>query len=188
MNDTERGIEMSERRYTKEEIEKMKENAEIAITSMTTAGISMGFIPVFIDIAALMAAMGVGVIAIAKCYGYTLNKEDAGDLIKQFVQAAGFTSMGVVVGQKIFNSLLKSNPVSYIPVMISDAIICGATAYSVGSTADKYFRRRVEGKKVSKEEIRQWMKEGKEKGKEVSKKQAEEEAEKKKKEQDDKKN
>ena len=178
---------MSERRYTKEEIEKMKENAEIAVASMTTAGVSMGFVPVFIDVAALMAAMGVGVIAIAKCYGFALNKEDAGDLIKQFVKAAGFTSMGVVVGQKIFNSILKSNPVSYIPVMISDAIVCGAISYSVGSTADKYFRRRAEGKKVSKEEISQWMKEGKEKGKEVSKKQAEEEAEKKRKGQDGKK-
>ena len=173
---------MSERKYTKEEILKMKENADIAVMTMTTTGIGIGFVPVLIDVTALTAAMGVGVVAIAKCYGYKLSEEDAGELILNFLKAAGTTGICIAAGQKIIMSLLKSNPISYIPVMIADAVLCGSTAYAIGSTSEQYFRKRAEGKKATQEEIREWMKDGKSKGKEISKKQAEAEAEKKKKE------
>ncbi|MBE6633955.1 MAG: DUF697 domain-containing protein [Ruminococcaceae bacterium] len=172
---------MNEHKYTKEEIAKMRENAEIAVNTMTASGVAIGFAPVLIDVAALMAAMGVGVAAIAKCYGYSLNKEDAGELILRFFKAVGTTGACIAAGQKLITSLFKSNPVSYVPVMIADAVLCGSTAYAVGSTSEKYFRKCAEGKRVSNDEIRQWMKEGKERGKEISKKQAEQEAEKKKK-------
>ena len=49
---------MRKRNYTEEEIAKMKENAEVAVISMTSAGIAIGFAPVFIDVAALMRLWG----------------------------------------------------------------------------------------------------------------------------------
>lgn len=167
---------MSEKKYTKEEIEKMKEKADIAVLTMTTVGVGIGFVPVMFDIAALMTAMGGGVVTIGNCYGFTMNKEDAGELIKSFFKAAGMTFSFIFAGQKIASSLLKSNPVSYVPSMIADAVLCGSTAYAVGSTSEKYFRRRAEGKKATAEDIRRWMEEGKRDGKQISKKQADEKA------------
>ena len=167
---------MSVKKYTENEMAEMTKKAQTALKTMTVAGVGIGFAPVMVDIAALMTAMGAGVVAIGKCYGFNLDKQGAGDLIKQFFKAAGTTYAFVFAGQKIAASFLKSNPVSYIPAMISDAVMCGAIAYAVGSTSEKYFRRKAEGSKATADDIKRWMEEGKREGKAVSKKHAEEQA------------
>lgn len=167
---------METKKYTRAELTAMKEKSDTALYTMTVAGVGIGFAPVMIDIAALMTAMGVGVVAIGNCYGYKLNKADAGELIKHFFRAAGMTYSFIFVGQKITTSILKSNPVSYIPTMIADAIMCGATAYAVGYTSQKYFHKQAEGAQATVDDIKRWMKDGKKEGQKISKQKAEEEA------------
>lgn len=162
------------KKYTADEILAMDKKADVAITTMTLAGVGIGFAPVIIDIAAFMAAMGTGVVAIGKCYYQELTKDDAGELIKKFFMAAGTTLAMVSVGQKLVTSVLKSNAVTYVPAMVADAVICGATAFAVGTTSKNYFHRRAEGKKASEKDIKKWMKEGKIEGKKVAKKMANE--------------
>lgn len=162
--------------YTETELVAMDSKADVAVKAMTVTGVGIGFAPVMIDIAALMAAMGAGVVAIGACYQMKVNKEDAGELIKQFFKAAGLTFSMVFAGQKIVGSLMKSNPATYLPFMITDAIVCGASAYAVGSTSQKYFRRRAQGKTASAAEIKQWMAEGKQQGKGFAKAQADQRA------------
>ena len=162
------------KKYTKEEIKEMDKKADIAIKTMTVAGVGIGFAPIGIDVTAFMVAMGAGVVSIGKCYYQEITKDDAGELIKKFFMAAGTTLAMVSVGQKIATSILKSNAITYLPAMVADAVICGATAFAVGSTSKNYFHRRAEGKKATEEDIKKWMKEGKIQGKKVAKKIAEE--------------
>lgn len=165
-----------QKKYTPEEMKIMEENADKAITTMTVGAVGIGFAPVFVDVTALMIGLGVGVVAIGKCYDLKLTKDDAGDLIKQFFKAAGLTYSMIFAGQKITTSLLKSNPVSYIPSMIADAAMCGSIAFAVGSTSKRYFQRLAEGKKVTASDMKKWMKEGKETGKDVAKNMAKDKA------------
>ena len=164
------------RKYTEEELKEMDKKADIAVKTMTLTSVGIGFAPVMVDVAVFMLTVSTGVVAVGKCYSFGLTKEDAGELIKQFLKTAGLTYSMIFAGQKLTTSLLKSNPVTYTPTMIVDAALCGATAYSLGSTSRNYFRRRAEGKKATQEEIRKWMKEGKSQGKKVAKKMAEEKA------------
>ena len=164
------------KKYTSKEIEEMGKKADKTVTTMTLTGVGIGFAPVGIDIAAFMTLMGTSVIAIGNCYGMEMNKEEAGELIKQFFKAAGLTLSMVTVGSKIIYSTMKSNPVTYLPFMVADAVICGTTAYAVGSTSKNYFQLRAQGKKASEEDIKRWMEEGKIQGKKVAKQAAKEKA------------
>lgn len=162
--------------YSQSEIEAMNGAADSAILAMTIAGVGIGFAPVMLDIAIFMTEAGIGVVTIGKCYNMKLSKEDAGDLIKQFFKAAGLAYSMVFTCEKLGTSALKSNPVSYIPAMIADAVMCGSISYAIGSTSKRYFRKLAEGKKATDSDIKAWMKEGKKTGKEVAKKYAEEKA------------
>lgn len=167
---------MSVKKYTEKQLKDMDDGADGALILMTEGAVVIGFLPVMVDIGVLMTAMGAGVVSIGKCYGCALTKGDAGELIKQFFKAAGMTFSFIFAGQKIVASLLKSNPATYLPTMIADATMCGATAYAVGSTAKKYFRHMAEGRKATAEDIKHWMEDGKKEGKSVAKQQAEDHA------------
>lgn len=159
--------------YSYEELQTMDRRADIAIKTMTTASIGVGFAPVFIDITALMAGIGVGVVAIGKCYAFELTKEEAGELVIQFFKTAGLIYTMIAAGQKLAASFLKSNPLTYLPTMISDAAMCGAVAFAIGNTSKHYFRHRAEGKIVDASDIRRWMKEGKAEGQSLARREAE---------------
>lgn len=167
---------MAVKRYTEEALLDMDRKADTRILAMTGAGVGVGFAPVMLDVAVLMGTMGTGVVSIGACYGMGLTKEDAAELIKQFFKAAGMTFSMIFIGQKFTASLLKSNPVTYVPTMIADAVMCGTVAFAVGSTAKKYFRRLASGKKVSVYDLKKWMAEGKKNGKAVAKEYAEQKA------------
>ena len=164
------------KQYTNEELLAMEKNADKAILAMTVTGVGIGFAPVGIDISALLLAMGTGVLAIGRNYGMSLSKEDAAELIKIFFKAAGTTFSIVTGGEKLAASLLKSNPVTYLTVMIIDGVMGGAAAFAVGYTSRRYFRMLAEGKKASKAEIGAWMREGKKQGKGIAKNLAEKKA------------
>lgn len=162
--------------YTESEMEAMNDAADKAILTMTLAGVGIGFAPVMLDIAMFMTEAGIGVVAVGKCYNMKLSKEDAGDLIRQFLRAAGLAYSMVFTCEKLGSSALKSNPVSYIPAMIADAVMCGSISFAIGSTSKRYFKKLAEGKKATDSEIKAWMKEGKKAGKEVAEKYAKEKA------------
>ncbi len=164
------------KRYTEESLLGMDKKANKAVMAMTGAGVGVGFVPVMVDVAVLMAAMGGGVVSIGTCYDMRLTKEDAAELIKEFFKAAGMTFSMVFAGQKITASILKSNPVTYVPTMIADAAMCGTIAFAVGETSKKYFRRLASGKTVSKNDMKKWMTEGKKNGKSIAKEYAEQQA------------
>ncbi len=164
------------KRYTEESLLGMDKKANKAVMAMTGAGVGVGFAPVMVDVAVLMAAMGGGVVSIGTCYDMRLTKEDAAELIKEFFKAAGMTFSMVFAGQKITASFLKSNPVTYVPTMIADAAMCGTIAFAVGETSKKYFRRLASGKKVSNSDLKKWMAEGKKSGKSIAKEYAEQKA------------
>ena len=159
------------KRYTEESLLGMDKKANKAVMAMTGAGVGVGFAPVMVDVAVLMAAMGGGVVSIGTCYDMRLTKEDAAELIKEFFKAAGMTFSMVFAGQKITASILKSSD-----VMIADAAMCGTIAFAVGETSKKYFRRLASGKTVSKNDMKKWMTEGKKNGKSIAKEYAEQQA------------
>ncbi|MBR5287438.1 MAG: DUF697 domain-containing protein [Clostridia bacterium] len=167
------------KKFTPEQLQEMDRKADLAVNAMMVAAVGLGVVPILLDMVAVSAAMGAGVIAIANCYDLQLTKDDAADLIKQFFKAAGTSYSIMFMGVKITNSLLKSNPVTYVPFLIADGVVCGAAAFAVGMTAKNFFHRRAQGKKATKEEMKQWMKEGQKMGKELARKPAEEHAEKK---------
>lgn len=164
------------RKYTDEEIKQMDSKAEDAIFYTTTVATGLGFVPIGFDLAVFAGTVGVGVVSVGKCYDFTISKGEAGELIKEFMKAAGLTYAFLTTGGKIITSLFKSNPVSYLPVAIADAALCGATAYALCSTAKEYFRRKAQGKQATREEIKRWMEEGKIKGRAIARKAAEEKA------------
>jgi len=164
------------KKFTPEQLQEMDKKADLAISAMMAAAIGIGFAPVMMDMVTVSAAMGAGVVAISKCYDLQLTKDDAAELIKQFFKAAGTSYSIMFMGVKITNSLLKSNPVTYLPFMIADAVVCGAASFAVGTTAKNFFHRRAQGKKVTASEMKQWMKEGQEKGKALAKQSAKEQA------------
>lgn len=162
--------------YSESEIKAMDDAADSSILTMTIVGVGIGFAPVMLDITMFMAEAGIGVVAIGKCYKMKLNKADAGDLIKQFFKAAGLAYSMVFTCEKLGSSALKSNPVSYIPAMIVDAVMCGSISFAIGSTSKRYFKKLAEGKKITDSDIKAWMKEGKKTGKKVAEKYAKEKA------------
>lgn len=164
------------RKYTDEEIEKMADKAQDAVVKTTITATGLGFVPIGFDIAVFAGTVAVGVVAVGKSFDFSISKGDAGDLIKQFMGAAGMTYMFLTTGGKLLASLLKSNPLSYLPVAIADAALCGATAYAICSTSKEYFRRKAHGKQATREEIKRWMEEGRIKGKAIARKAAEEKA------------
>ena len=168
------------KKYTPEQIQEMDKKADLAVGTMMAAGVGIGLAPVLLDMVTVSAVMGAGVIAVSACYGQQLTKDDAAELIKQFFKAAGTSYSIMFMGVKITNSLLKSTPVTYLPFMIADAVVCGAASFAVGITAKNFFHRRAQGKKVTPEEMKQWMKEGNEQGKALAKKSAMEQMKKKK--------
>lgn len=164
------------KKYTPEQLQAMDKKADLAISAMMATAIGIGVAPFGVDIVATSAAMGGGVVAIGNCYNQQLTKDDAADLIKQFFKAAGTSYSIMYMGMKITDSLLKSNPVTYLPFMIADGIVNGAASFAVGTTAKNFFHRRAQGKKVTASEMKQWMKEGQEKGKALAKQSAKEQA------------
>lgn len=133
--------------YSEGEIKAMDDAADNSILAMTIVGVGIGFAPVMLDITVFMAEAGIGVVKIGKCYNMKLNKADAGDLIEHFFKAAGLAYSMVFTCEKFGSSALKSDPVSYIPTMTADAVMCGSISFAIGSTSKRYFKKLAEGKK-----------------------------------------
>ena len=102
-------------KYTEAELKEMDKKADIAVATMTAGGVATGLVPIVVDIPAFATALGVGVVALGKCYMYEITKEEAADLIRQFFKAASFSLAMAFVGTKITLSAFKITP--FAPVV-----------------------------------------------------------------------
>lgn len=138
------------------------EKSDQAIIAMVTAVTGTAIIPAHVNWALTATAMGVGVVAIGNCYGVQVNKEEAWQLIKEFIRAAGFWYVGMAVGSKIVAAILSSTGIGHIGAIALDATISAAIAYATGACAKVYFKGE-RNKKVLGEAFRKNFEYGKEK-------------------------
>lgn len=140
-------------------IEQCDDEADKKITYMIAGMVGCAVVPAAINWTILMTAMGAGVISIGNCYGFSITKEGGADLVKQFFLSAGTTWLMLNVGSKIFTAIIQMTGLGYVGGAAVDAIISAAQAYAVGGCAKAYFRKKYQGKSISKEELGKIFKE-----------------------------
>jgi uncharacterized protein (DUF697 family) len=129
------------------------EKADAAITTMIAAVVGTSVIPAYVNWAVTATAMGTGVVAIGLSYGVELTKDEAWHLVKQFIGAAGFWFMGMVIGSRILSMILTSTGIGYFGAVALDATVSGALAYAIGEASKAYFKG-VRDKKVLGDRVR----------------------------------
>ena len=98
--------------------------------------------------------MGAGAVAIGKCYGVQLTKDEGWKFVKQFILSAGMWFLSMNVGSKILSMLVESTGFGYAVGAALDAATSAAFAWAIGSTVKAYFRNEYLGKsKLTKEEL-----------------------------------
>lgn len=140
-------------------IEQCDDEADKKIAYMIAGMVGFAVVPAAINWTILMTAMGTGVISIGNCYGFSITKEGGADLVKQFFLSAGTTWLMLNVGSKIFTAIIQMTGLGYVGGAAVDAIISAAQAYAIGGCAKAYFRKKYQGKSISKEELGKIFKE-----------------------------
>jgi uncharacterized protein (DUF697 family) len=115
------------------------ERADQIIKGMASTGVAVGLIPVPLGIP-FMAAVGTGVIAIGRCYGVELTKDEAWKLVREFFKAAGITYMATAVGWQFITALAKATGFGYPVAAALDAAQAAIIAYAVGAASKAYFK------------------------------------------------
>lgn len=130
------------------------QDADVAIKTMMAAVVGTAIVPAHVNWALTASAMGVGAVAIGKCYGVELTKDEGQKFVKQFVLSAGMWFLSMNVGSKILSMIMESTGIGYGVGMAIDAATSAAFAWAIGSTAKAYFRNEFLGKsKLTKEEL-----------------------------------
>lgn len=93
-----------------------------------------------ISLALVMTAMGTGVVAIGRCYGTEINRDEAWKLIKQFFQAAGFCYIGWILGGRILTAMLAATGAGYAAAVTIDGAANAALGYAIGAASKAYFK------------------------------------------------
>ena len=128
------------------------QDADVAIKTMMAAVVGTAVVPAHVNWALTASAMGAGAVAIGKCYGVQLTKDEGWMFVKQFVLSAGMWFLSV--GSKILSMLMESTGFGYAVGAALDAATSAAFAWAIGSTAKAYFRNEYLGKsKLTKEEL-----------------------------------
>lgn len=134
-------------------IEQCDKDADEKIGLMIAGMVGGAVVPAAINWTIVITAMGAGVISIGNCYGFSISKEGGSDLVKQFFISAGTTWLMLNVGAKICTAIIQMTGIGYFGGAALDAVISAAQAYAVGGCAKAYFRKKYQGKSVSKEEL-----------------------------------
>jgi uncharacterized protein (DUF697 family) len=124
------------------------EKADTAIAVMISGMMAAAIIPAHVNWALVAGALGTGVVAIGRCYGVQLSKDEAWQLVKQFFLAAGLTFIGLAVGTKIIAAILSSTGIGHLGAVALDASVSAALAYAVGGSAKAYFKGERDKKKL----------------------------------------
>lgn len=129
-------------------------DADVAIKTMMAAVVGTAMVPAHVNWALTASAMGAGAVAIGKCYGVQLTKDEGWKFVKQFVLSAGLWFLSMNVGSKILSMLMETTGIGYGVGVALDAATSAAFAWAIGSTAKEYFRNEYLGKqKLTKEEL-----------------------------------
>lgn len=134
-------------------IEQCDSDADEKIGLMIAGMVGGAVVPAAINWTIVITAMGAGVISIGNCYGFSISKEGGADLVKQFFLSAGTTWLMLNVGAKICTAILQMTGIGYLGGAAIDAVISAAQAYAVGGCAKAYFRKKYQGKSISKDEL-----------------------------------
>ena len=130
------------------------QDADLAIKTMMAAVVGTAVVPAHVNWALTVSAMGAGAVAIGKCYGVQLTKDEGWKFVKQFILSAGMWFLSMNVGSKILSMLIESTGIGYGVGMALDVATSAAFAWAIGSTAKAYFRNEYLGKsKLTKEEL-----------------------------------
>ncbi len=140
-------------------IEQCDNEADEKIAYMIAGMVGGAVVPAAINWTIVVTAMGAGVISIGNCYGFSISKEGGADLVKQFFLSAGTTWLMLNVGAKICTAIIQMTGIGYFGGAAVDAVISAAQAYAVGGCAKAYFRKKYQGKSISKEELGKIFKE-----------------------------
>lgn len=136
-------------------ISECDKKADDAIKYMVAAVIGTAVVPAHVNWAITASAMGAGVVAIGKAYGFTLSKDGGWKLVKQFFLGAGFWFLTMNVGSKIIAAIAETTGIGYLGGVALDGAISGASAWAIGACAKEYFRKDCLGQgKPSKEELK----------------------------------
>ena len=135
------------------QIEQMDSLADERIAKMMATMAVAAYLPAAINWTLIMGIMGAGAVSIGKAYGFKLSEEDGSDLVRQFFVSAGTTWLMLNVGSKIVTALIQFTGVGYFFGATFDAAMSCAQAYAVGGGAKTYFRKKYQGKKMSKKEL-----------------------------------
>ncbi len=93
-----------------------------------------------ISLPLVMGAMGTGVVAIGRCYGTELNRDEAWQLIKQFFHAAGLCYVGWILGGRILTMIIAATGAGYIAAVTIDATASASLGYAIGAASKAYFK------------------------------------------------
>ena len=140
---------------TPQELACCDEKADKAIKVMIISIVGGVIVPAAINWGIVAAAMGTGCVAIGKCYGFNLTRNDGWKLVKQFILGAGFMFVALNVGSKILAIVMQATGMGYAGGVVLDGIISAAQAWAVGGCAKEYFRSQAQGKKASSEKLKQ---------------------------------
>ena len=83
------------------------QDADVAIKTMMAAVVGTAVVPAHVNWALTASAMGAGAVAIGKCYGVQLTKDEGWKFVKQFVLSAGMWFLSMNVGSKILSMLMS---------------------------------------------------------------------------------
>ena len=111
------------------------QDADVAIKTMMAAVFGTAVVPAHVNWALTASAMGAGAVAIGKCYGVQLTKDEGWKFVKQFVLSAGMWFLSMNVGSKILSMLMESTGFGYVVGAALDAATSAAFAWAIGSTA-----------------------------------------------------
>lgn len=110
------------------------QDADLAIKTMMAAVVGTAVVPAHVNWALTASAMGAGAVAIGKCYGVQLTKDEGWKFVKQFILSAGMWFLSMNVGSKILSMLIESTGIGYGVGMALDAATSAAFAWAIGST------------------------------------------------------
>ncbi len=115
------------------------EKANGIITAMSAGTAAIAAMPPVVDVAVFAAAIGGSVVGIATCYGKSISKGNATDLVMQFMKYGGIA----FTGGKLISGVLKATGAAYAAGGLIDAALYTTMSYAIGVTAKAYFKDNI---------------------------------------------
>ena len=149
--------------------------AEKIIWANVLVNAGMGVAPVGINVLTFVGANATMIIALGHVYGFTMDREQAGGLIRQILTSVGATWAIGVLSWKVLAEIIKVAGITTlgtasVVAMGLDAVLCGSLSYALGYTAMTYFKNGCKLDKVAmRNTFRSTFNEGQSKVKQVVK-------------------